>query len=55
MRVYRSSCWVVLILTALSGCAQQSPYIPSDTSASNAPASGITVFGEIDTSVVHTR
>lgn len=56
-----TSCAVALCLAlALGGCAQpsqqnQSPqyYQPSDTSASS--GSGITVFGDIDASVVHSR
>lgn len=39
---------------ALGGCAQRAQYYqPSDTSARS--GSGITVYGEIDTSVVHSR
>lgn len=37
----------------LSACAQDRYYAPSDTTAS--PKSGVTVYGEIDTSVVRTR
>ena len=39
---------------ALGGCAQRAQYYqPSDTSARS--GSGITVYGEIDASVVHSR
>ena len=44
--------WIALALT-LSGCASNQYYQPSETSAGS--ASGITVYGEVDTSVVHTR
>lgn len=37
----------------LMGCAQTGYYPPSESSAGQ--KSGVTVFGEIDTSVVHTR
>lgn len=42
------------LVLALGGCAQPPQYYqPSDTSASS--GSGITVYGEIDASVVHSR
>lgn len=42
------------LVLALGGCAQPTQYYqPSDTSASS--GSGITVYGEIDASVVHSR
>lgn len=37
----------------LTGCAHNDYYQPTENSASQ--KSGVTVFGEIDTSVVHTR
>ena len=40
-------------LLVLSGCAQDRYYQPSETSASQ--KNGVTVYGEIDTSVVRTR
>lgn len=47
--------WITLALT-LAGCANHHYYQPSETSAgSSGSASGITVYGEVDTSVVHTR
>lgn len=45
---------LLVVVASLSGCTQTSLYQPSDTSAGNS-ASGVTVFGEIDTSVVRTR
>lgn len=46
---------VLFIFSALflSGCAQHGYYTPSESSASQ--KSGVTVYGEIDTSVIHTR
>lgn len=41
------------LLGLLSGCAPNGYYQPTENSASQ--KSGVTVFGEIDTSVVHTR
>lgn len=41
------------LLGLLSGCAQTGYYQPTENSASQ--KSGVTVFGEIDASVVHTR
>ena len=43
----------ITIALTLGGCAQQQYYQPSETSASN--PSGITVYGEVDASVVHAR
>ena len=42
-----------MALGLLSGCASGSYYQPSENSASS--QHGITVYGEIDTSVVRTR
>lgn len=43
----------IAIALTLGGCALRDYYPASDTTA-NTP-SGITVYGEIDASVVHTR
>ena len=43
-----------LAATALAGCVQDRYYPASDTTASPGQ-SGVTVYGEIDTSVVRTR
>lgn len=45
--------FILLMMAALSGCAQDHYYQPTTNTASS--PSGITVYGEIDASVGHTR
>lgn len=46
--------WMLAVLLAtLGGCAQNSHYTPSGSTANS--SSGVTVYGDIDTSIVRTR
>lgn len=48
-----SAALFTLAILFLTGCAHNGYYQPTENSASQ--KSGVTVYGEIDTSVVHTR